>query len=52
MGMKRILIVAFLLLGVASADTLNSGLEVGDFAPAHNPYHVTGPDADTTICPV
>ena len=40
------------MIGPVAADTVQSGLEVGDFLPAHNPYHVTGPDADTDTCPV
>lgn len=31
---------------------LQSGLAPGDRAPAHNPNHITGPDAGTTTCPV
>jgi len=43
----------FLLLATAvSAETLTSGLSVGEMAPAHNPRHITGPDAGTDVCPV
>lgn len=51
--MRKILILLVLLTALVSADSeLDSGLAVGERAPAHNPIHVTGPDAGTTVCPV
>jgi len=28
------------------------GLAIGDYVPAYDPFHVTGPDAGTATCPV
>ena len=30
----------------------DSGLAIGEHAPAHHPAHITGPDAGTDTCPV
>ena len=34
----------------ASADTVKSGLQVGDPVPAYNPQHVAGPLKGTRQC--
>ncbi len=47
--------ICFLLCAaicVLGALAQTSGLAPGDFAPAYNPTHLTGPDKGTTICPV
>ena len=50
--MWKYLLMILLFATVASADSITSGLEIGDNTPAHNPKHITGPDAGTTVCPV
>lgn len=51
--MYKVLITLLLLATTALAEQgVVSGLKIGDRAPAHNPTHITGPDAGTTICPV
>lgn len=47
------LLLSFLLLStIAGAQTLNSGLDIGDECPAFDPYHVSGPDKNSTVCPM
>jgi hypothetical protein len=48
---KLILFLLLLTFSPISAE-VNSGLVVGERAPAHHPTHITGPDAGTDICPV
>ena len=55
--MKRTFARAALPLALVAAmlpalATPNSGLAVGETAPAHHPKHITGPDANTDTCPV
>jgi hypothetical protein len=52
-GMYKLLFTLLLLTATVSAQqNVASGLDIGERAPAHNPTHITGPDAGTTICPV
>lgn|GEM_PF-2879465 len=51
-NMWKYILTVLLFATVASADSITSGLEVGDHTPAHNPRHITGPDAGSTVCPV
>lgn len=47
------LLFAFLLVTTATrAQPLTSGLEIGEECPAFDPYHVSGPDRNTTACPM
>ena len=39
-------------LTALAAEKLDSGLKVGDNAPAFDPTHVSGPDRGTTACPM
>lgn len=48
---KNLFILLCLLTLPALAD-IQSGLAVGEHAPAHHPQHITGPDAGTDVCPV
>jgi hypothetical protein len=51
--MKRIFACAALVASMLPALARpNSGLAIGDKTPAHNPQHITGPDAGTHTCPV
>lgn len=50
--MWKYILTVLLFATVASADSITSGLDVGDNTPAHNPQHITGPDAGSTVCPV
>ncbi len=54
--MKKIIllsaIVSFLALSQGQAQTLTSGLEIGSGCPAFDPHHVSGPDKNSTTCPM
>lgn len=51
-GMRKVFLLLLLLAVWAQAEPVTSGLKVGQRAPAHHPFHVTGPDAGTDTCPV
>lgn len=50
--MKSLLFAFLLLSATAGAQTLASGLDVGEECPAFDPYHVSGPDKNSTACPM
>lgn len=50
--MKKLIMLLFCLGLPVMANTVESGLAVGERTPAYNPQHVTGPDAGTDTCPV
>lgn len=53
---RLVVIVSVFCLSIAltalAADALDSGLKVGENAPAFDPTHVSGPDRRTTACPM
>jgi protocatechuate 3,4-dioxygenase beta subunit len=46
------LILLFLVSLPAASQNLSSGLDIGAGCPAFDPYHVSGPDRNTTTCPM
>lgn len=50
--MKTILFALLLFATPSFAQTLTSGLDIGDDCPAFDPYHVSGPDRNSTACPM
>lgn len=57
--MKKSALIGIAIIGLASFALIgargggaNSGLQPGEFAPAFDPTHVSGPDAGTSTCPV
>lgn len=45
-------IVSLIFVAFSNAQTLTSGLEIGSGCPAFDPYHVSGPDKNSTTCPM
>ena len=54
--MKKIILLSFvislLVVPSGTAQSLTSGLEVGAGCPAFDPHHVSGPDKNSTTCPM
>ena len=48
----RKLLLLFMLVCVPALAQTDSGLAVGANTPAYHPTHVTGPDAESQVCPV
>lgn len=43
---------SFVLSALLQQQTLQSGVEVGEYMAAYEPHHVSGPDRGTEVCPV
>lgn len=56
--MRKTAFIGIVVLGAAALALMgmrggaNSGLQPGEFAPAFDPTHLSGPDAGTNTCPV
>lgn len=51
--MKTTTLILLILLSLpAASQNPSSGLDIGDNCPAFDPQHVSGPDRNTTTCPM